>query len=238
MPERTLALASNTRNFGLIVRNGRLLTLDTDGSKIYDYDLGDTSSYNTIAVGDEVGHEAEGFGINGDGNLLVFDYDDQEFTISPDYRNASEGYVRLQARLDPAENEIWPGFQLTLDNTVHLSALNAGVVRHYELLLALEGGGGGYQWIPSENVFTAQERLVTLLAVIAAIGMPIGAMTAIVFFGQAVISSGISGQRRLSGHGRHRRGGGDTGLHPDVPAVRGVHGHGLRRRERRPVRGL
>ena len=58
-------------------------------------------------------------------------------------------------------------------------------------------GGGGvvvdYNWVEAENVFTAQEQLVTLLAVIAAIGMPIGAMTAIVFFGQAVISSGISG---------------------------------------------
>ena len=51
-----------------------------------------------------------------------------------------------------------------------------------------------YEWIEAENVFTAQEQLVTLLAVIAAIGMPIGAMTAIVFFGQAVISSGVSGQ--------------------------------------------
>ena len=53
---------------------------------------------------------------------------------------------------------------------------------------------GALPWLPAENVFTAQEQLVTLLAVIAAIGMPIGAMTAIVFFGQAVISSGISGQ--------------------------------------------
>ena len=52
---------------------------------------------------------------------------------------------------------------------------------------------GSLDWIQAEDVFTAQERLVTLLAVIAAIGMPIGAMTAIVFFGQAVISSGISG---------------------------------------------
>ena len=49
-------------------------------------------------------------------------------------------------------------------------------------------------WLPAEGVFTAQRQLVTLLAVIAAIGMPIGAMTAIVFFGQAVISSGVSGQ--------------------------------------------
>ena len=55
-------------------------------------------------------------------------------------------------------------------------------------------GEAGLPWIPAENVFTAQEQLVTLLAVIAAIGMPIGAMTAIVFFGQAVISSGMSGQ--------------------------------------------
>ena len=34
-------------------------------------------------------------------------------------------------------------------------------------------------------------------------------------------------QRREPGHGRHRRGGGDTGLHPDVPAVRRLPGHGL-----------
>ena len=52
----------------------------------------------------------------------------------------------------------------------------------------------GIPWIEAENVFTAQRQLVTLLAVIAAIGMPIGAMTAIVFFGQAVISAGVSGQ--------------------------------------------
>ena len=43
-------------------------------------------------------------------------------------------------------------------------------------------------------MFTAQGQLVTLLAVIAAIGMPLGAMTAVVFFGQAVVSSGVSGQ--------------------------------------------
>ena len=51
-----------------------------------------------------------------------------------------------------------------------------------------------FPWLEAEPVFTAQRQLVTLLAVIAAIGMPIGAMTAIVFFGQAVISSGVSGQ--------------------------------------------
>ena len=55
-------------------------------------------------------------------------------------------------------------------------------------------GAVALTWIPAENVFTAQRQLVTLLAVIAAIGMPVGAMTAIVFFGQAVISSGVSGQ--------------------------------------------
>ena len=49
-------------------------------------------------------------------------------------------------------------------------------------------------WIAAEEVFTAQKQLVTLLAVIAALGMPIGAMTAVVFFGQAVVSSGVSGQ--------------------------------------------
>ena len=49
-------------------------------------------------------------------------------------------------------------------------------------------------WIEAEGVFTAQKQLVTLLAVIAALGMPIGAMTAVVFFGQVVVSSGVSGQ--------------------------------------------
>ena len=49
-------------------------------------------------------------------------------------------------------------------------------------------------WLPAEGVFTAQKQLVTLLAVIAALGMPVGAMTAVVFFGQAVVSSGVSGQ--------------------------------------------
>ena len=50
------------------------------------------------------------------------------------------------------------------------------------------------RWVEAEEVFTAQGQLVTLLAVIAAIGMPLGAMTAVVFFGQAVVSSGVSGQ--------------------------------------------
>ena len=59
---------------------------------------------------------------------------------------------------------------------------------------AVTGSGSTYPWLPAENVFVAQRQLVTLLAVIAAIGMPIGAMTAIVFFGQAVISAGVSGQ--------------------------------------------
>ena len=71
-----------------------------------------------------------------------------------------------------------------------------GEIRSINVDLSRFAGGGvvaDYNWVEAENVFTAQERLVTLLAVIAAIGMPIGAMTAIVFFGQAVISSGISG---------------------------------------------
>ena len=48
-------------------------------------------------------------------------------------------------------------------------------------------------WLDAEGVFTAQRQLVVLLAVIAAIGMPLGAMTAVVFFGQAVVSSGVEG---------------------------------------------
>ena len=63
-----------------------------------------------------------------------------------------------------------------------------------QLVYDLGTAANDYTWVPAEDVFTAQEQLVTLLAVIAAIGMPIGAMTAIVFFGQAVISSGIGGQ--------------------------------------------
>ena len=64
----------------------------------------------------------------------------------------------------------------------------------YQNVVDTGAGAGALTWIPAENVFTAQRQLVTLLAVIAAIGMPVGAMTAIVFFGQAVISSGVSGQ--------------------------------------------
>ena len=83
-------------------------------------------------------------------------------------------------------------------NTAYVNTPAAqGDIRSINLDLSRFGGGGvvaDYNWVEAENVFTAQERLVTLLAVIAAIGMPIGAMTAIVFFGQAVISSGISGQ--------------------------------------------
>ena len=49
-------------------------------------------------------------------------------------------------------------------------------------------------WVPPEGIFTAQQELVTLLAVIAVIGMPLGAMTAIVYFGQAMVSSAASEQ--------------------------------------------
>ena len=36
--------------------------------------------------------------------------------------------------------------------------------------------------------------MVTLLSVIAAIGMPVGAMSAVVYFGQAICAGGVSGQ--------------------------------------------
>ena len=91
-------------------------------------------------------------------------------------------------------------FQLhVLGNTAYTnrSLLTQGYIHSINVDLSQFAGGGAvadYTWAPAENVFTAQEQLVTLLAVIAAIGMPIGAMTAIVFFGQAVISSGIGGQ--------------------------------------------
>ena len=89
-------------------------------------------------------------------------------------------------------------FQLHVQgNTVYVnSPAVQGNIRSIDVDLSQLAGGAvaDYTWIPAENVFTAQEQLVTLLAVIAAIGMPIGAMTAIVFFGQAVISSGIGGQ--------------------------------------------
>ena len=81
-------------------------------------------------------------------------------------------------------------------NTAYVnSPLGPGNIRSINVDLSQFAGGAvaDYNWIEAESVFTAQEQLVTLLAVIAAIGMPIGAMTAIVFFGQAVISSGISG---------------------------------------------
>ena len=63
---------------------------------------------------------------------------------------------------------------------------NDTVVRFYSLVIP-DGDSDPYQWLPAEPVFIAQRQLVTLLAVIAAIGMPIGAMTAIVFFGQALV---------------------------------------------------
>ena len=72
------------------------------------------------------------------------------------------------------------------DGLLHVAPAHA----RYERPMPVRSTDAALTWIPAENVFTAQRQLVTLLAVIAAIGMPVGAMTAIVFFGQAVISSG------------------------------------------------
>lgn len=56
------------------------------------------------------------------------------------------------------------------------------------------GALSGMTWLPADDAFVAHEQIVMLMATTAAIGLPLGAISAIIFFGQAVIASGMSGR--------------------------------------------
>ena len=166
--------------------------------------------------------QAAGLTIYDGGGLMLFDrrHENRNLYVSPDYTNASSNVVILQIPSGTAER-LQGGISISPNNRFYSlgthGATGTVLVADYQFTAGMPGipasttsslttystvtfstslvtDGAGLPWIPAENVFTAQEQLVTLLAVIAAIGMPIGAMTAIVFFGQAVISSGMSGQ--------------------------------------------
>ena len=101
--------------------------------------------------------------------------------------------VTLSSNTSTAMTPIGDTFTITVDNTAAggrggtpVNTLNIGNT-------ATATTTPDLRWIRAEEVFTRQGELVELLAVIAAIGMPLGAMTAVVFFGQAVVSSGVSG---------------------------------------------
>ena len=166
--------------------------------------------------------QAAGLTIYDGGGLMLFDRrgSRRNLYISPDYTNASSNVVTLKIPVGTADR-LMHGISISPNNRFYSLGTPSNTARmlvaDYQFTAGMPGipasttsslttystitfstslltDGAGLPWIPAENVFTAQEQLVTLLAVIAAIGMPIGAMTAIVFFGQAVISSGMSGQ--------------------------------------------
>ena len=174
-------------------------------------------------LGDPADDRAEGvlgITIADDGALLLMDRYERKLFISPDYTVATRGRVEISLGASTlGVTEFSHGISVAPNDSLYMTGGSGGRFRLLDFLYtaAVPGmssgttstistfstttvsvitvaGGAGLPWIPAENVFTAQEQLVTLLAVIAAIGMPIGAMTAIVFFGQAVISSGMSGQ--------------------------------------------
>ena len=149
---------------------GRLWLWDDDSDTVYYQAVytDPTSATTTIA------HTAAGPDPFGD----QFAMDDEHWVyIFQDFVNNVVYYTQMTGPQDITYST----------STVHSTSASVSI-------LTIGTLDGVLPWLPAENVFTAQEQLVTLLAVIAAIGMPIGAMTAIVFFGQAVISSGISGQ--------------------------------------------
>ena len=149
---------------------GRLWLWDDDSDTVYYQAVytDPTSATTTIA------HTAAGADLTGD--LFAMDDEHWVYTLG-DLANHPIHYTQMTGPQDIAYST----------STVHSTSASVSI-------LTIGTLDGALPWLPAENVFTAQEQLVTLLAVIAAIGMPIGAMTAIVFFGQAVISSGVSGQ--------------------------------------------
>ena len=141
--------------------------------------LYEATSTNWWFVFDSTNDQVEFFRVDEFGDTTQHDY-----TVSLPKDYPAHGF---------AMDDDFRMYFITDDDTVDVLSI-PNIVETTEFQTVFVEGGSGYDWIPAENVFTAQRQLVTLLAVIAAIGMPVGAMTAIVFFGQAVISAGVSGQ--------------------------------------------
>ena len=164
-------------------------------------------TYDEYNMGTFLGASDYGMAVTANDELLVLNPGEngERLYVMPDYRDASTDSVIVSLnRGNPRRG----GIALNGDDLYAIEDISGNLwLNQYQLFLSGGGvttsatttirsmpTGDGLRWLQAENVFTAQEQLVTLLAVIAAIGMPIGAMTAIVFFGQAVISSGIGGQ--------------------------------------------
>ena len=189
---------SITEPWDLFIADGFLYVMQYGGRTVYAHDIstGATTPSRNLQSDPALSDLA---GVDYDGRNTYYLTSDDKLLIVPGLTSVGDardaGTLVTYDLQGLANNK----FQLHVQgNTAYTNSfVTAGSIRSINLDLSQFAGGGGvvvdYTWVEAENVFTAQERLVTLLAVIAAIGMPIGAMTAIVFFGQAVISSGISG---------------------------------------------
>ena len=175
----------------LVVVGSHVYVTDLNESRVFAYRLSDRS-YDSTRNLQRTGEVAL-VGIDYDGEHTYYMYVSSNkvqieiapgFTSVDDARAAGTLVVRP---LDPSYSSGHGPISVRDGRFVYVGAFGRMLIVDLGVLSV------DYTWTAAENVFTAQEQLVTLLAVIAAIGMPIGAMTAIVFFGQAVISSGIGG---------------------------------------------
>ena len=184
----------------LFIADGFLYVMEAGERTVYAYDISTGASTPSRNLqSDPLGTGL--VGVDHDGRNTYYLTDGSKLYIVPGL--TSVGDARDAGTLVTYDVQGLAGFLFQLHaqgNTAYANSyVTEGNIRSIDVDLSQFAGGGvgvgvDYNWVEAENVFTAQEQLVTLLAVIAAIGMPIGAMTAIVFFGQAVISSGIGGQ--------------------------------------------
>ena len=186
-----------TDPWDMFIAEGYLYVMQSGERTVYAHELptGATDSSRNLQSDSSYGGL---YGVDYDGRNTYYLTFGDTLLIAPGL--ASVGDARDAGTLVTYDVQGLPQIQDQLHvhgNTAYSNSyVGQGNIRSINLDLSRFGGGGvvvDYNWVEAENVFTAQERLVTLRAVIAAIGMPIGAMTALVFFGQAVISSGISG---------------------------------------------
>ena len=189
---------SITDPWDLFIADGFLYVMQYGGRTVYAHDIstGATTPSRNLQSDSSYGGL---YGVDYDGRNTYYLTSDDKLLIVPGLTSVGDardaGTLVTYDLQGLANNK----FQLHVQgNTAYTNSFVSaqGHIRSINVDLSQFPGGvaADYTWAPAEDVFTAQEQLVTLLAVIAAIGMPIGAMTAIVFFGQAVISSGIGGQ--------------------------------------------